>query len=508
VAKSSAGMGDSLLLLTAAKVWVTALAILAVPVYLHYLGLEAFGIIGFFSALQSAMVVFDFGLSATLTKKLAQLNDSRYERVSARNLMRSAEAIYFFIGLAVVILLWLLSGALSLNWSLGKTYSYADITLVVLLAASSLAVLWPTALYSSALTGLNAIKSLAIATSILALLRLGLSVLTAIQTLRLEYFFAAQLIGSAIQIFWLRKLSWKHLGLQGHVPQFSKQSLGAGSVFTSDMALIAIFSIILTQGDKLLLSQLLSLSDFGVYSLASMAAAGLYVLINPFFSVLFPHFSRLIAKGDKNLAGLAYKQSSELLSCLLLPLSFVLVVFPYQVLWVWSGNAEVSHKAAGALAFIAAGTTINGLLVTPYSYQLAAGITKLSLVTSGLALFVTVPALWIFSASHGLIGAAFVWFAVNLGLLIVWPFWMHQYILKEHMLWWYGRAIIVPIAVGLLTSMSISWFTFNTESRLGMGLVLCTILIANFFLLLTLLPLARSKLFSYVAAKINVKNTI
>ena len=49
--------------------------------------------------------------------------------------------------------------------------------------------------------------------------------------------------------------------------------------------------------DKLVLSRLLSLEDFGYYSLAGVAAAGLQYLIAPFFSAAFPRFAQLIALG-------------------------------------------------------------------------------------------------------------------------------------------------------------------------------------------------------------------
>jgi O-antigen/teichoic acid export membrane protein len=494
-------MGDSLLLLTAAKVWVTALAILAVPMYLRYLGLEAFGIIGFFTALQSAMVVFDFGLSATLTKKLAQLDDSRSERESARNLMRSAEMIYFGVGCSVVLVLALSSTAMSSNWSLDAAHGGGSLSLVFFLAASSLAVLWPTALYSAALIGLHEIKSLSFTLALMAAVRTCVSVLAAMQTSDLTYYFTAQLFGAAVQIFWLRYLAWRHLILQGHGPKFSRTSITSTAAFTGDMALIAICSIVLSQGDKLLLSQLLSLSDFGVYSLAATAAAGLYVLTAPFFSAFYPYFAKLLSSDLKSV-GFAYRQSSELMACCVLPLAAVLVVFSYEVLWVWSGDAVVSHRAADVLSLLGAGTAINGLLLIPYAYQIAAGKTRLPLLMSSAALLVTMPALWLLAKSHGVIGAASVWFTVNLGLLIVWPYCMHQKILKEHMHWWYWRAVVFPVVASVALTVLLMYLSPASMSRIFTTLFLVVVVITNFVVLLFLLPKARRSIFGYISAKI------
>jgi O-antigen/teichoic acid export membrane protein len=146
-------MGDAILLLTAAKIWATVLSILVVPLYLRYLGLEAFGIIGFFAALQSAMVVFDLGLSATLTKKLTASHTDDADVRSSRDLMRSAESVYMMVALAVILLLVVLSQVLSSHWSMQDIKSEVNITVVVLLAATALAALW-TASAQSAVLGI------------------------------------------------------------------------------------------------------------------------------------------------------------------------------------------------------------------------------------------------------------------------------------------------------------------------------------------------------------------
>jgi O-antigen/teichoic acid export membrane protein len=271
--------------------------------------------------------------------------------------------------------------------------------------------------------------------------------------------------------------------------------------FTGDIAVITVFSIALTQGDKLLLSQRFNLADFGAYTLAATAAAGLYVLSNPFFSAFFPYFARLATLGDARLVGNAYRQVSELMACGLLPLAVVLVVFSQEVLWVWSGDMAISQRAAQVLMFLAAGTAINGLLLTPYAYQLAMGKTRLSLWMSGIALMVTVPALWILSVSHGPIGAAFVWFAVNFGLLMIWPYFMHQTMLKEHLQWWYRRAIALPIISSIGFTELIAYVLPNSISRVSMLFVLVVVVAANFGLLLFLLPYARRSIVKYLSSK-------
>jgi O-antigen/teichoic acid export membrane protein len=499
--KLSASMGGALFLLTAAKVWVTALAILVVPLYLKYLGIEAYGVIGFFAAMQSALVVFDLGLSTTITKNLAQLRQQNAEIQNSRDLLRSSETVYGLIALIVITLFLLLSPLISSHWFLPTTKGEVNKTLVVFLAACALAAQWPTALYSAALNGLHQIKALSIVLAIFAVVRVGLAVLAAWFTSDLSSFFAAHLLGSSLQTLLLRHLTWKHLKLDGHQPKFSKKILMQSASFTGDIALITVFSVALTQGDKLLLSQRLSLSDFGIYALAATAASGLYVLVNPFSTTIFPYFSRLVAGKDEVVSALAYRRASELLACGLVPMAMVLMVMSQQVLWVWTGDMELAKRAAQVLSILSAGTMLNGFLQTPYAYQIAKGETKLSLWMNGITLIITMPALWFSSAAYGIHGAALVWFAINLGLLVVWPYCMHQSMLKEQMLWWYSRAITLPIVSSVSLTVLIAHFLPDYKSRTTMFFMLLVIVGANFILSIFILPNARRSIGQYFGGK-------
>ncbi|MDQ3181857.1 MAG: polysaccharide biosynthesis protein, partial [Acidobacteriota bacterium] len=45
-----------------------------VPIYLHYIGIESYGLIGIFSSIQAFIILLDFGLSPTLNRELARLS--------------------------------------------------------------------------------------------------------------------------------------------------------------------------------------------------------------------------------------------------------------------------------------------------------------------------------------------------------------------------------------------------------------------------------------------------
>ncbi len=42
-----------------------------IPIYVHYLGIESYGIIGFYATMLAAMTLFDFGLISLAVKEIA-----------------------------------------------------------------------------------------------------------------------------------------------------------------------------------------------------------------------------------------------------------------------------------------------------------------------------------------------------------------------------------------------------------------------------------------------------
>ena len=55
--------------------WGAFLSIFFVPIYLKYIGAEGYGLIGIFASLQVVLSLLDSGLSTTLNKEIARLND-------------------------------------------------------------------------------------------------------------------------------------------------------------------------------------------------------------------------------------------------------------------------------------------------------------------------------------------------------------------------------------------------------------------------------------------------
>ena len=52
--------------------WTAIMVLAFVPLYLKFLGIEAYGLIGFYAMLQAAFQILDLGLSQTINREMAR----------------------------------------------------------------------------------------------------------------------------------------------------------------------------------------------------------------------------------------------------------------------------------------------------------------------------------------------------------------------------------------------------------------------------------------------------
>ncbi len=81
------------------------------PLYIKYLGIESYGLIGLFAMLTAWLNLLDMGMTSTLSLEMARFTSGTYSAQSIRDLLRSIEVITFSIAIAIAAGL-----ALASNW--------------------------------------------------------------------------------------------------------------------------------------------------------------------------------------------------------------------------------------------------------------------------------------------------------------------------------------------------------------------------------------------------------
>jgi O-antigen/teichoic acid export membrane protein len=425
------------------------LGLAALPLYVRLLGIEAYGVVGLFASLQVLVAFLDFGLAATLTRELAAAGRDRERLANGRDVARTFELAYALVAVLIGILLAAVAGPVASHWVNLEGLTAEEVRRALVLAGAALACQWPVSLYGAGLAGLHLQTPLAVSSSLFATVRVSLSLAALWHSPTLDSFFLAQIASALLQTGVTRAQMWRGLALAGHRPAPGMALLLRTRSFAGGMTAITITSILLVQMDKVILSYLLRLPDFGVYVVASSLATGLYVLISPVFSVVYPRLSALWGAGDVAGATGFYHASSQAMAALVLPLAVVMACFPAQALFVLTGDPVLSREGAWVLTFLVAGSALNGLMNVPYALQLASGWTSLSVWINAGAIAVLAPATWFCAQRWGAAGGAAAWAALNLGYLALTPHLLHRRLIPREKWLWYLQDVLVPAAASL-----------------------------------------------------------
>ncbi len=455
-----------------ARGWTAALGLLAVPIYLRFLGIEAYGLVGLFTSFSVLVGFLDLGLGATLVRELARLSAHDHEMAHSRDLTRTFETAYGLIAILICVLGLAAASPVAQHWIQVAQLDRQDVAIALALASVALACQWPANLYTSGLAGRHRQTQLSVATVLFASLRVVITLLVIWRTPTLQAFFWAQIAAALMHTLGLRFLLWRSLISRKHRPVFRWSILRTSIGFAGGMTGIAVTSIVLTQADKLILSNALNLSDFGVYVVAGTLATGLYMLISPLFSIMYPRFSTLIQQQDHTKMIDLYHTSSQTLTLLVVPVAAVVAVFSEQVLYVWTGNPTLSAQGAWILAFLIIGNACNGIMNIPFALQLASGWTQLSIWTNVGAIAVLAPAVWWAANRYGAAGGAAVWAVLNFSYIVITPHIMHRRLLTREKLTWYWADVFVPaIACAAVLAILYSFPMIDT-SRVSIAFTL------------------------------------
>jgi O-antigen/teichoic acid export membrane protein len=426
------------------------LIFLFVPIYVRYLGPEAYGVVGLFATMQAIFFLADAGLSAAFTREAARLSAFPGKAAELRDTGRSFEVIFQGIGLGVAVLVASSASLIANHWVQTDQLPPRIVSTAIQLMGISIGLQLPTMVYSGGLTGLQRQTTLNLLTAGMGLLRgLGSVILLRFAAPSIVVFFIWQAVVGLIQMVVSRQILWRIISADTARGTYRFSLIRPLWRFAAGMAGISMVSVVFTQMDKLILSKMLSLQQFGYYSLASTAASAPFLLAAPVFSAIYPSFTQLMTAGD--FPGLAklYHASSQLTAIITIPIGLVLAVFAPNIMFLWTHDTVTSEAATPLVSMLVAGSVMQGLLYVPYALQLADGWTKLALQVSVVSIAFLVPSLIWLIFHFGAMGAAAAWVVFNLFYMLSSVHLMHRRLLPDAEREWYLRDIGGPLLATL-----------------------------------------------------------
>jgi O-antigen/teichoic acid export membrane protein len=444
------------------QIYVALIGIVMVPMYIRYMGAEAYGLVGFFAMLQAWFQLLDMGLTPTMARETARFGGGASDALSLRRLLRALEGIFIGIALLGAAVMVAGSGFIANSWLKVQQLPLEEVQRAVMLIAVIVALRWVCGLYRGAINGFERLVwlsgfNIAVATARFVLVIPLFIYVGASPT----EFFSYQLAVAVVELVALVVKTYRLLPKveNGRRTPWQWAPLRRVLKFSLSIAFTSSIWVLVTQTDKLVLSKLLPLTDYAYFTMAVLVASGVMIISGPISAALLPRMARLNAEGDE--AGLIalYRNATQLVGVIAIPAALVLAFFAEQVLWAWTGDADFARKAAPVLTLYALGNGILALGAFPYYLQFAKGDLKLHLIGNALFVLLLIPALVWATWQYGAIGAGYAWLGANSVYFLLWVPQVHrrfvkglhtQWLLRDLGMTWCLTVAIAAAAHGLV----------------------------------------------------------
>lgn len=260
-----------------------------VPIYINYIGIAAYGLIGFYGSIQAVMVFFDFGMGLGSNKILAEEIESISDQT--KRILKSVELIYIICSLVLGLTIIFFAHQIAHTWLQINDDSLNGTNIIRLMGVLFIAS-WPKSLYSGFLIGQKKILLLnLISLSILVLQGFMLIMIITKWSSTLNTYFYILIITSLLEIVFLKYFATRSLAPSKKYAH--KTELKQFFSYSSGVSVFSVLSLVVFQFDKVYISRFFSIDSLGIYNLAGVIPFSLLTLIYPITSACFPRIVKI-----------------------------------------------------------------------------------------------------------------------------------------------------------------------------------------------------------------------
>jgi len=452
----------------ASQTYVVGVGIAVTPLYLAHMGAEPYGLIGFFAVMQSWFGLLDLGLTPTIARETSRYHGGALSSQNYRQLFRALSVIFLFLAIIAGSAIWLASDRIATDWLRFGTLGRYEVVQAVQLIGCCVALRWLSGLYRGVVGGAEQLVWLS-----------GFNVLVA--TLRFVAVFASmQAFGYTPRVFFLHQLGvavfevggllWRTHGLMPRPSQLTGPiGWSVAPVlpllrFSLKIAFTSVLWIAVTQSDRLILSGILSLKDYGYFSLAVMVAGGITMITSATSVAITPRLARLHVESKETEFIAVYRRATRLVTLIAGTAAVTLAVCAEPALRAWTGDPEVARSAAPVMQLYALGNGLLALASFPFYIQYARGQLFYHIVGHALLAVLLLPAV-IYAATHyGGRGAGWVWVITNVVYVGGWVAFVHGRLVPGlHLAWLRDDIARIAVPLAVVGGM-IAWLVPSTAT--------------------------------------------
>jgi len=438
--------------------WGFVSTFLMVPVYVHLLGIQNFGVVALFLVISGVVAFLDLGLSPTLAR---ELHDQRRDTQYKINLLFTYELVY--AGMMAIVALF---AGLAPNRVFSILVSQQDLLRPEVMRSVSVVFFAAAAqmLFNFYVAGLMGVEEQ---------IKGNFVVVTAGIARNAAVIIPLWLYPKPIVfIMWSASFSLGFAGLsryflyrairrgrEAHRPVFSLRMITDNVDFTAGMFLVAATSSIVTQIDKLFISRVMGIDSLARYSLVSTFAQLIVFAVSPITLTLLPRLVYGASGGDTEGVRATLMTAHRLVSASVCSAIGGMLYFGPYLIGVWTGGKVDSASIGGYVGQLIVGYAFVALGTVPHSIAVANKSLKPILLLGGAGALFAIPAYWYSINSFGLAGAATTWLLLQLFIYPSYVYWVNRQFIRLGSLGDVAlRTLVVPTAGTLAISCIASRF--------------------------------------------------
>lgn len=469
------------------QAYATLIGVVIYPLYLQFMGAEAYGLVGFFMTLQAWLGILDIGFSPMLNREIAMARAKPEKQSSFRVLLRSVEFVFAVLSIAVAGSIALASDWVSAHWLKVQTLDLSSVAFCIGCMGAIIGLRFFSTLYRSGLSGLEAQLTLNTFNVFVASLKsLGsLAVLRFVGS-KPETFFMYQLGVALLEPFALHILFYRNLSSFGKPVGFvfSFNSLKQALPFGLRVAYTSGIWAAVTQIDKLVLSNILPLKEYGYFAIVAMISSGVMQLSGPIGNAVLPRMTYLVSSGREKEMLQLYSKTSQILAVVMFPVTGMVGLFGHQLILAWTGDASAAIWCSPILTLYMIGNAFLSILSTQYFLQYAYGRLKIHVLIHTVLLFIAPISIALTAYAYGPKGTAIAWICLHFACFCISPMIVHKIFAPGlHARWLFHDLLPVALttSLGLLIMAQIPsqfWAQLSRLSTFGVLFSMGTIVLA------------------------------
>jgi O-antigen/teichoic acid export membrane protein len=190
-----------------------------------------------------------------------------------------------------------------------------------------------------------------------------------------------------------------------------------------------------------------------------------------------------------------YHQSIQMTAVLILPVAAMLAFFSFDILILWTRNAEAARIVSPIVTLLVSGMALSGLMALTFALQLSYGWTSIMLRIHIFFIVTFVPSIFFMTSHYGAVGAAAAWLILNsIYILILVPL-THRRLLRGETRRVYIEDICPPLAATLLVVGAGRWLIVSPMPPLRSIVILSFVLLSALVSAALVAPHMRTWLF-------------